>query len=61
MPADLTKPFSESCCDGGICDITKDSCQPCGCDPGCKPKPYVCARHQAEKEAYEHLRTTSEN
>lgn len=33
MPADLSKPFAESCCEGGTCD-SKLSTQPCGCDPG---------------------------
>lgn len=45
MPADLTKPFGESCCDGGECTINDISCQPCGCDRGAK---WVCAFHQRE-------------
>lgn len=48
MPANLNNPFGESCCDGGICDATAMSAQPCGCDPGCKPKPHVCQRHELE-------------
>lgn len=47
MPADLTKPFSESCCDGGACNNDM-SAQSCGCDPGLKPKPWVCERHKLE-------------
>lgn len=45
MPADLTKPFAESCCDGGICSTNEKSCQPCGCDKGAK---WICQRHQME-------------
>jgi len=26
--------FNESCCDGGICDVSGQSAQSCGCDPG---------------------------
>lgn len=46
MPADLKRPFAESCCDGGACDTSGQSAQPCGCDMGCKPKPYFCERHR---------------
>jgi hypothetical protein len=42
--------FNESCCDGGACSSDM-SCQPCGCDKGCKGGPYVCERHLAEAEA----------
>lgn len=49
MPANLNNPFGESCCDGGECN-TRQSAQPCGCDPGCKPKPHICERHQMEAE-----------
>lgn len=45
MPADLKAPFAESCCDGGICDITALSAQPCGCDAGAK---WICRTHQEE-------------
>ncbi len=45
MPANLKNPFGESCCDGGICNISKGSAQPCGCDPGAN---WVCQRHQME-------------
>jgi hypothetical protein len=48
MPANLKEPFSESCCDGGECAPTLESCQPCGCDPKAK---WVCQRHQIEAEA----------
>lgn len=48
MPADLTKPFAESCCDGGECSITQHSAQPCGCDPGAR---YFCANHTFKAEA----------
>jgi hypothetical protein len=57
MPADLTKPFSESCCDGGECNPNDMSAQPCGCDPGLrhygKVVGYVCERHRLEKELAE--------
>jgi hypothetical protein len=26
--------------------VPPPSAQPCGCDPGCKPKPYVCEEHR---------------
>lgn len=48
MPADLKNPFGESCCDGGSCNTEPLSTQYCGCDPGCKPKPYLCERHRYE-------------
>ena len=48
MPANLKDPFGASCCDGGECNISKMSAQPCGCDKGCRPKPYVCERHRME-------------
>jgi hypothetical protein len=51
-PADLTKPFSESCCDGGICYVNDMSCQPCGCDKGAH---YTCERHEIEKKLREEL------
>lgn len=41
-PANLKNPFAESCCDGGICDISKMSAQSCGCDPGIN---HYCQRH----------------
>ena len=28
---------------------TVESCQPCGCDPGCKPEPHVCEQHRHEQ------------
>lgn len=34
MPADLTKPFDPSCCEGGVCNTMGQSAMPCGCDPG---------------------------
>lgn len=43
-----TEVFNESCCDGGACSIEPQSAQYCGCDAGCKPKPFVCERHQYE-------------
>lgn len=45
MPADLTAPFKESCCDGGATS-NENSCQPCGCDPGAN---WMCQRHKIEK------------
>jgi hypothetical protein len=56
MPADLKKPFSESCCDGGAgsCDM---SAQYCGCDMGAKPKPWYCERHRLEREMKERMET----
>jgi hypothetical protein len=45
MPADLTNPFGESCCDDGECSLDDRSCQPCGCDKGAN---WVCERHQLE-------------
>lgn len=45
MPADLTNPFNESCCDGGACSTSKESAAYCGCDKGAN---WVCARHQEE-------------
>lgn len=42
--------FNESCCDGGECSPNDNSARPCGCDPGLKPKPWVCQRHQIELE-----------
>lgn len=59
MAADLTKPFAESCCDGGECSTTHESAQPCGCDKGAK---WVCQVHQLEaklKEQREHSEATS--
>jgi hypothetical protein len=53
MGADLTKPFSESCCDGGECNPNDYSAQPCGCDPhGHKGKPYTCGYHKAYYEGF---------
>lgn len=56
MGANLKEPFGESCCDGGKCNIKKESAQPCGCDPGAD---WVCAVHsdkldQAFKELMDH-------
>lgn len=45
MPANLSKPFAESCCDGGACS-NEMSAQSCGCDAGAK---WVCQRHQYER------------
>ncbi len=42
MPADLTNPFSESCCAGGQCN-TAQSAQSCGCDAGAN---HLCERHK---------------
>jgi hypothetical protein len=47
MPADLTKPFAPSCCDGGECGLNEMSAQSCGCDKGAK---WVCERHRREVE-----------
>lgn len=49
MSADLTKPFAESCCDGGACAANTQSAQPCGCDPGCKN--YKCEQHRGQPVA----------
>lgn len=46
MPADLAKPFGESCCDGGECSTNAMSAQSCGCDAGAN---WVCQRHQYER------------
>lgn len=45
MAADLTKPFSESCCDGGACNNDM-SAQSCGCDEGAS---WMCERHRKDK------------
>jgi hypothetical protein len=45
MPADLTKPFSESCCDGGATTLNDMSAQSCGCDKGAN---HLCERHLRE-------------
>lgn len=42
-PADLTKPFNDSCCDGGACADSARSAQPCGCDAGAG---WVCRSHR---------------
>lgn len=47
-PADLTRPFAESCCDGGECNA--ESAQPCGCDPGLD---WLCARHAWQRDIRE--------
>lgn len=38
--------FNESCCDGGACNLEKESAQPCGCDKGAN---WTCAKHQEEE------------
>jgi hypothetical protein len=43
-----TETFNESCCDGGETTLSDMSCRSCGCDPGLKPKPWVCERHRVE-------------
>lgn len=53
MPADLKKPFSESCCDGGGCSDSKESTQPCGCDPGANYVSPYCVKHLLEQEMKE--------
>ncbi len=45
MPADLSKPFAESCCDGGQCGLDDKSTQPCGCDKGAN---WVCEQHRED-------------
>lgn len=45
-PADLTKPFDPSCCDGGGSSDSHSSAQMCGCDPGAG---WTCYRHQREQ------------
>lgn len=45
MAADLTVPFAPSCCEGGVCSDSPDSCQPCGCDPKAG---WVCAQHRED-------------
>lgn len=47
MPADLTKPFSESCCDGGECSTNDMSAQSCGCDKGAN---WLCQIHRIRAE-----------
>lgn len=31
---------------GGYIERVVLSAQPCGCDPGCKPEPHYCERHE---------------
>lgn len=50
MPADLTKPFAPACCEGAAA-ANLNSAQPCGCDPGCGPRGYLCERHRSEPAA----------
>ena len=57
MAADLTNPFAESCCDGGICSINDNSARSCGCDPGAK---WVCQQHQTEQRIREEVERESE-
>lgn len=45
---DKEQPFRESCCDGGECNTGDMSAKTCGCDPGCKPRPYFCALHRVD-------------
>ena len=51
MPADLTKPFDEACCDGGASNYPK-SAQSCGCDEGAN---WVCERHKGERTTRGHI------
>lgn len=50
VSANLSKPFAESCCDGGASSLNDMSCQPCGCDPGLRRHGvvvgYLCERHK---------------
>lgn len=46
--AERSQGFKPSCCEGGQ-GACADSAQPCGCDPGCKPRPHYCEQHLAEK------------
>ena len=50
MPADLTKPFAESCCDGGSTTMGHNSTQPCGCDVGAN---HLCSQHRLEEDLKE--------
>lgn len=50
MPANLSKPFDESCCDGGSSSDATLSAQPCGCDLRAG---WVCERHQTPSVASE--------
>jgi len=43
MPANLNNPFGESCCDGGECNTSHESAQPCGCDKGAN---HLCDTHK---------------
>lgn len=55
MPADLNKPFGESCCDGGECSVNDMSAQSCGCDKGAN---WVCVYHKMQatmKQAMDEL------
>lgn len=58
MPADLSKPFSESCCDGGECATNHESAQSCGCDKGAD---WICQVHRDEMDTkYSYTNVTSE-
>ena len=46
MSANLKDPFGPSCCDGGSCPTTKQSAQPCGCDPGINYISPWCEKHR---------------
>lgn len=49
MPADLSNPFGESCCDGGGTS-GRESARPCGCDYGMCPA-HLCAQHKFKEAA----------
>jgi hypothetical protein len=57
--AEATEGFKPSCCEGPACidaaGANERSAQPCGCDPGCRPKPYVCQEHLVREEALDIL------
>lgn len=56
MPADLKDPFGPSCCDGGSGSDSHQSAQHCGCDMGCKPKPWYCRQHAWLEQVREEIR-----
>lgn len=48
--------FNESCCDGGVCDVSGQSAQPCGCDPGIKYVSPSCPKRGIHSAAMESLK-----
>jgi hypothetical protein len=52
--AETTEGFKPSCCEGAA-GANCMSAQPCGCDPGCRPKPHVCEQHRVQEQALDIL------